>query len=323
MPDGSPSTRPWAAMVRALLCHHGVEGMRADAEAALEELAQPVSGGRALSSSSGSGLSTRAISSRPRRSSSRRPRARSAPGRSMPVSSPTPSSRFWPWIAEISSERSSSWFRRVSFSKISRSRTTSRGSLFGRECQARAGARTGRVGSKVPRQCDAHAGLPQPCDSLVRRSDHARAGSGPPESRRRRRRAHPHPRGRRRHPAPPRPGHAQPAGEGAPHPPVERHERASRLGIHVDGRRAPALAASHHSPVVPGDRRAALRFPQHRQEPGDLRLRKLDASSRSEAIERAVELGLVDAPCRRPKAGSPTQGDASGRHEASNELDDP
>ena len=39
MPDGSPSTRPWAAMVRALLCNHGVEGMRTDAEAALEELA--------------------------------------------------------------------------------------------------------------------------------------------------------------------------------------------------------------------------------------------------------------------------------------------
>jgi LuxR family maltose regulon positive regulatory protein len=38
MPDGSPSVRPWAAMVRALLCHRGVEGMRADAELALEEL---------------------------------------------------------------------------------------------------------------------------------------------------------------------------------------------------------------------------------------------------------------------------------------------
>lgn len=38
MPDGSPSVRPWAAMVRALLCHRGVEGMRDDAELALEEL---------------------------------------------------------------------------------------------------------------------------------------------------------------------------------------------------------------------------------------------------------------------------------------------
>jgi LuxR family transcriptional regulator, maltose regulon positive regulatory protein len=38
MPDGSPSSRPWAAMVRALLCHHGIEAMRADAEAALDEL---------------------------------------------------------------------------------------------------------------------------------------------------------------------------------------------------------------------------------------------------------------------------------------------
>jgi LuxR family maltose regulon positive regulatory protein len=38
MPDGSASARPWAAIVRALLCHHGIEGMRADAELALEEL---------------------------------------------------------------------------------------------------------------------------------------------------------------------------------------------------------------------------------------------------------------------------------------------
>jgi LuxR family transcriptional regulator, maltose regulon positive regulatory protein len=38
MPDGSASARPWAAMVRALLCHRGVEAMRADAELALEEL---------------------------------------------------------------------------------------------------------------------------------------------------------------------------------------------------------------------------------------------------------------------------------------------
>lgn len=38
MADGSASIRPWRAMVRALLCHHGVEGMRADAALALEEL---------------------------------------------------------------------------------------------------------------------------------------------------------------------------------------------------------------------------------------------------------------------------------------------
>jgi LuxR family maltose regulon positive regulatory protein len=38
MSDGSPSARSWAAIVRALLCHHGIEGMRADAELALEEL---------------------------------------------------------------------------------------------------------------------------------------------------------------------------------------------------------------------------------------------------------------------------------------------
>jgi LuxR family transcriptional regulator, maltose regulon positive regulatory protein len=38
MPDGSSSLRPWAALVRALLCHRGVPGLRADAELALAEL---------------------------------------------------------------------------------------------------------------------------------------------------------------------------------------------------------------------------------------------------------------------------------------------
>lgn len=38
MPDGSSSLRPWAALVRALMCRHGVEQMRADAELAVAEL---------------------------------------------------------------------------------------------------------------------------------------------------------------------------------------------------------------------------------------------------------------------------------------------
>jgi LuxR family maltose regulon positive regulatory protein len=38
MPDGTPSLAPWAATVRALLCRHGVEQMQADAEAAGEGL---------------------------------------------------------------------------------------------------------------------------------------------------------------------------------------------------------------------------------------------------------------------------------------------
>jgi LuxR family maltose regulon positive regulatory protein len=38
MPDGSSSAGPWAAIVRAMLCKRGVEAMRADAELALDEL---------------------------------------------------------------------------------------------------------------------------------------------------------------------------------------------------------------------------------------------------------------------------------------------
>jgi LuxR family transcriptional regulator, maltose regulon positive regulatory protein len=38
MPDGSESTRSWAAVVRAMLCRHGVGKMRVDAELALAEL---------------------------------------------------------------------------------------------------------------------------------------------------------------------------------------------------------------------------------------------------------------------------------------------
>jgi LuxR family maltose regulon positive regulatory protein len=39
MPDGSPSPESWAAIVRALLCRHGVERMETDAREALAELA--------------------------------------------------------------------------------------------------------------------------------------------------------------------------------------------------------------------------------------------------------------------------------------------
>ncbi|HET8650963.1 MAG TPA: LuxR C-terminal-related transcriptional regulator [Gaiellaceae bacterium] len=38
MLDGSPSAAPWAALVRALLCRHGIEEMGADARLALDEL---------------------------------------------------------------------------------------------------------------------------------------------------------------------------------------------------------------------------------------------------------------------------------------------
>jgi len=38
MPDGSSSVRAWTALLRALFCHRGVAAMRADAELALEEL---------------------------------------------------------------------------------------------------------------------------------------------------------------------------------------------------------------------------------------------------------------------------------------------
>ena len=44
--------------------------------------------------------------------------------------------------------------------------------------------------------------------------------------------------------------------------------------------------------------------------------RKLDASSRSEAIERAIELGLVDAPLASVALISPARGDVLGRAEA-------
>jgi LuxR family maltose regulon positive regulatory protein len=38
MPDGSASTRPWVALIRALLSHHGISDLRANAQLALEEL---------------------------------------------------------------------------------------------------------------------------------------------------------------------------------------------------------------------------------------------------------------------------------------------
>jgi LuxR family maltose regulon positive regulatory protein len=39
LPDGSTSIEPWLALVRALLCRHGVDRMRADAELAAKTIA--------------------------------------------------------------------------------------------------------------------------------------------------------------------------------------------------------------------------------------------------------------------------------------------
>ena len=39
IPDGSASTEPWLALMRALLCRGGVEQMRADAELAARTMA--------------------------------------------------------------------------------------------------------------------------------------------------------------------------------------------------------------------------------------------------------------------------------------------
>jgi hypothetical protein len=54
------------------------------------------------------------------------------------------------------------------------------------------------------------------------------------------------------------------------------------------------LALAAHPPLLPRDGIAALRLAQHGQDAGSGVYRKLDASSRSEAVARANELGLLE-----------------------------
>jgi ATP/maltotriose-dependent transcriptional regulator MalT len=59
------------------------------------------------------------------------------------------------------------------------------------------------------------------------------------------------------------------------------------------GRAAPAADAVH-LPVVPRDRHVDVPVPHHHQVGSELDLPKLGASSRSEAVARAGDLGLLD-----------------------------
>ena len=57
------------------------------------------------------------------------------------------------------------------------------------------------------------------------------------------------------------------------------------------GARAPAPA---HSPVRPGDRKSSVRVAEHREDSVRAVYRKLDASSRAEAVAHASAAGLLD-----------------------------
>ena len=62
----------------------------------------------------------------------------------------------------------------------------------------------------------------------------------------------------------------------------------------LDRCRAPAAADAIHAPVVPGDRRGDVPFPQHHQVAGVLDLPQTGASSRNQAVTLSRELGLLE-----------------------------
>ena len=74
-----------------------------------------------------------------------------------------------------------------------------------------------------------------------------------------------------------------PEAESGPSETLDGRRPVIRLGVHADNGRASPAPAADDPPLVPGDRRAAVRLPQHRQDPGDL--------------------GLPEARCVQPERG--------------------
>ena len=78
--------------------------------------------------------------------------------------------------------------------------------------------------------------------------------------------------------------------------PSARFSRPGSVG--PDRRRAAPAADAVHAPVVPGDRRGAVPVPHTVKSQAMSIYRKLGVSSRSQAVTRSRELGLLEGwPC--------------------------
>ena len=307
MPDGSPF-EAWVATVRALLCRNGVEQMELDAEIAvpgltaaspwrpasllLHAVAVLLSGdpsGQRLGLRAGGGGSRRRRRGLGRR---RRPLASSRSSRWSGATSPPPESE----LARrglIDEAPSPDYVITAIVLAVTARLAIARGSARGR-------ARRSQRAATAP---DAHPRAP-----LVLRPLSARARDGPPRAGRPPRRDDALPRGAATHQAPAGARHAGGA---------QRRSARSRLRCRQTSGWASTLTAAELRllPLLTTHlsfREIAARLFVSRNTVKTQAIsiyRKLDASSRSEAIERAAELGLVDAAPASRAPISPARGD--------------
>jgi hypothetical protein len=130
--------------------------------------------------------------------------------------------------------------------------------------------------------------------SLRRRAGQDRARPRPPCPGRRRGSQDTHAGDRPGAPAPARPGNPGRSGPGAAGSAGHRTRLEQAWGVCADRCRAAPAADAVHAPVVPRDRCGDVPVPSHRQVGGGLDHRKLGVSSRSQAVTRSRDLGLLE-----------------------------
>ena len=122
----------------------------------------------------------------------------------------------------------------------------------------------------------------------------ARPDPGRPRAGRRRRRPDAARRGPRDPASEPRDGGAR-RRDGRSGASCRAHPRRRGRRLDADHRRAAAAAAADHAPLVPRDRRAAVRIAEHGQDPGDLDL----PQARRDIAQRSGRAGDRHGPARR------------------------
>ena len=294
-PD-DPSAEAWAALLRAILCRRGAEQMRADADEAVRRFAAEsfVTPAPALLQGiarilcgdlDGGDVSLEDAVSVGEEADAPEDLAIALCERSLVAMARSQWDR-----AEVLAERARTVLRQAG---IEESYVDTPG-LRGASPRSHAPGRC-PGGAPGTRQCPAPAAFADLRPSPLRRPGPDRAGSRPPRARRPGRCQDAHAGGRRPAQAPARPRNPRRAGRGAPGPALQgtRFKRPRSVG--ADRCRAAPAAAAVHPPVVPRDRRGDVPVPLTRSSRRRMSIyRKLGASSRSQAVTRSRELGLLE-----------------------------
>ena len=300
--------QPWVATLRAHMMLNGVEQALADADAALDQL--PADSWCVPTALLGRGVAQAALLASDQ--------AVTALSTTVERGRPQAASKRSTWRTRCS--RSSQQGRELGArqddcagGRSARRRVGPRRLLD--ECdRARCGSTCGPARGegdgcpRVPGTCPSPTAHARPRHSMARRRSRHRAHAHPSRTGRGGRRPHDAPRDRAGAGTPPRHGRPRRGRARAARPPRGDLRAGRRVGDEPDGRRASAPAVPGDPPTIP-EIATRLFISRNTVKTEAVSIyRKLSASSRSEAIERAVEVGLLESSIYPPAANLTQKG---------------